>query len=160
VAEWMACFTDLAARQQQTADAFAELLQVYGARRTRRPCSAAWARTNKCRAQAEFPAIVAELARVDKSEKKHASKFTQLTAAADTMRAESADSLAEAMLRQTNNINQQTSYETIRFQVQRTAGQLHQSDFERRADFELLLEQLRQAGVQETCTRPPSSCVA
>jgi hypothetical protein len=75
------------------------------------------------------------------------SRSGRLTAATDTMRAQSADSLAEAMLRQTNN--QQTSYETIRFQVQRTAGQLHQSDFERRADAELLLEQLRQAGVQD-----------
>ena len=64
--EWMARFTDQAARQQQhTADAFAELLQVHGARRTRRPCSAAWVRTSKCRAQAEFAAIVAELARVE-----------------------------------------------------------------------------------------------
>jgi hypothetical protein len=103
--------------------------------------------------KAEFAAIVAELARV---EKKHASKFAKLTAAADTMRAETedaaaaqqrrADSLAEAMLRQTNN--QQTSYETMRVKVQRTVEQLHQTEFERRADAERLLEQLRQSDVE------------
>ena len=63
------------------------------------------------------------------------------------------------MLRQTNN--QQTSYETIRFKVQRTAGHWQrQSDFERRADAERLLEQLRQTGVQDDVYAPPSSCVA
>ena len=96
---------------------------------------------------------MAALQRVDK---KHASKFAKLTAAADTMRTETedaaaeqqrrADSLAEAMLRQTNN--QQTAYETMRFEVQRTVEQLNQSDFERRADAERLVEQLRQADVQ------------
>ena len=98
--------------------------------------------------KAEFAAIVAELARV---EKKHASKFAKLTAAADTMRAETedaaaaqqrrADSLAEDMLRQTNH--QQTSHEAMRLKVQCTVEQLHQTEFERRADAKRLLEQLR-----------------
>ncbi len=110
--------------------------------------------------KAEFAALVIpELQRVDK---KHASKFAKLTAAANMMHAETedagaeqqcrADSLAEVMLRQTNY--QQTAYETMRFEVQRTVEQLIQSDLERRADAERLPGQVVEEAARGRVCRP------
>jgi hypothetical protein len=63
-----------------------------------------------------------------------------------------AHSLAEAMLRQTNH--QQTAYDTMRLEVQRTLEQLIQSDLERRADAERLPGQVVEEAARGRVWRP------